>query len=241
MEAIDPKWQRTALLLGEDTLRLLSQVRVLQVGIGGVGSWCAEALVRTGVQHLDVVDNDVVSAGNVNRQLMATAHTIGQPKTEALRERLLQINPEADIRPLQQSFTLEHAAQFDLDAYDYVIDAIDTAPHKTDLILTACRSKAAFFSSMGAALKLDPTRVRVAEFWKVQGDPLAASLRRHFRKSGNLPARPFLCVYSDELRRNRDIDNPEKANGSLVQVTAVFGFTLASLVVGDCLRRATGG
>lgn len=232
-------FQRAELLLGADEMALLRQTRVIIFGVGGVGSWCAEALIRTGIGHLTIVDGDVVCASNVNRQLMATTQTIGRAKVECLRERLLQINPEADIAALKTVYSAETAEAFALSNYHYVIDAIDSLKDKLLLIERATASTATLFSSMGAALKTDPTRIRVAEFWKVEGCPLARALRLRFKHLRRRPASKFLCVFSDEHQENRGCqpaDEPRRVNGSLVQITGIFGFSLASLVVNDRLR-----
>ncbi|MBR6319519.1 MAG: tRNA threonylcarbamoyladenosine dehydratase, partial [Prevotella sp.] len=159
-------FSRSQLLLGEEAMERIAQKRVIIFGVGGVGSWCAEALVRTGISRLTIVDADKVSTTNINRQLMATTETVGQPKVDVLRRRLLTINPEAEINALQKVFSEETAEEFALDSYDYIIDAIDSLKDKVTLILRACQTGAQLFSSMGAALKLDPSRIRVAEFWK---------------------------------------------------------------------------
>lgn len=221
-------FSRTALLFGEAGVERLRSLRVIIFGVGGVGSWCAESLVRTGVGHLTMVDCDMVCDSNINRQLMATTRTVGRPKVEVMRERLLEINPEADITALQEVFSAETAGNFDLDAYDYVIDAIDSLRDKALLILRACESKACLFSSMGAARKLDPQRVKVTEFWKVEGDPLARTLRKRFKHEGVFPSRKFQCVYSDERLTG-------EVGGTAAHVTAVFGLTLASRVIQDTL------
>ena len=196
-------FRRNELLLGGETMERIAQQRVIIFGVGGVGSWCAESLVRSGVRHLTIVDSDLVCITNVNRQLMATTQTVGQVKVEALKERLLTINPDAEITALQQIFSEETAASFQLETYDYIIDAIDSLKDKATLILLACQTQARLFSSMGAALKLDPTRIQVTEFWKVKGDPLARALRNKFKKEKVFPKRKFQCVYSDELLENR--------------------------------------
>ena len=224
---------RMELLLGMEAVRHIQLKRVILFGVGGVGSWCAEALVRSGICHLTLVDPDVVAPSNINRQLMATTLTVGQPKVEALRDRLLSINPEACIEARQERFAAETAHSFDFDAFDYILDAIDSIDSKMLLIQLACQSKAVFFSSMGAALKMDATRVVVAEFWKVKGCPLGATLRHRFRKAHLMPARKFLCVYSEEQLHNHP-ENPlasRQANGSVAHVTGTFGFTLAGLVI----------
>ena len=173
---------------------------------------------------------------------MATVSSVGRPKVEILKELLLDINPEASIEAVQARFTDASAADFALETYDYVIDAIDALSDKAALILRATATPAVFFSSMGAACKVDPTHVRVASFWEVRGCPLGAMLRKKLRKAGTLPSRDFLCVYDEDLLPNRGADTalPEELryekrshNGSLVTVTATFGLTLASLVIQD--------
>ena len=166
------------------------------------------------------------------------------PKVDVLRERLLVINPNAEITAIQDVYCAENAESFRLGDYDYVIDAIDSLKDKAHLILEASKSGAKLFASMGAALKLDPTKVRVAEFWDVKGCPLGAALRKKFKKDKTYPKRKFKCVYSEELLENKgeapEVDgnstwDVKKAqiNGSLVHITAIFGFTLSGLVVQD--------
>ena len=232
METESNIFSRAELLLGTDTMQRLARTRVILFGVGGVGSWCAEALVRSGIGHLTMVDFDRVDVTNVNRQLMATSTTVGQVKVDALRQRLLTINPQADVLAVQQTYTQETADQFVLDDYDYVIDAIDSLPDKALLILRACQSEARLFSSMGAALKLDPTRVKTAEFWRVVGDPLARALRNRFKRNATFPRRKFQCVYSDER-----VEAKGTGKGSLVHITAVFGCVLAGLVLQDVARK----
>ena len=224
-------FRRSELLLGDEAMSRIGEKRVIIFGVGGVGSWCAESLIRSGIRKLTIVDSDRVCITNINRQLMATTKTVGQVKVEALKERLITINPSAEITALQQIFTAETAESFQLDSYDYIIDAIDSLKDKALLILMACSTEAQFFSSMGAALKLDPTRIKTAEFWKVQGDPLARTLRKRFKHDGQYPARKFQCVYSDEL-----VEPQGAGKGSLVHITAIFGFMLASLVVQDAIK-----
>lgn len=196
-------FNRTELLVGEDAMSGIAQKRVIIFGVGGVGSWCAESLVRSGIRRLTIVDSDRVCITNVNRQLMATMQTVGMVKVEALRQRLLQINPKAEVEAVQEIYTAGTAHLFNLDDYDFVIDAIDSLKDKATLILNATRAHCTFFSSMGAALKIDPTQIRVSEFWKVEGCPLARALRRKFKHNKEFPARKFLCVYSPEVQPNR--------------------------------------
>ena len=229
-------FQRAEALLGTEAIEHISKQRVIIFGTGGVGSWCAEALVRTGVRLLTIVDFDCVDVTNINRQLMATTQTVGQPKVEALRKRLLEINPDAEITALQKTFSEETADEFDLDKYDYIIDAIDSLKDKALLILKACETEARLFSSMGAALKLDSTKIQVAEFWKVKGDPLARALRNRFKKEKTFPRHKFQCVYSDEAGQKPTANSQQLAKGSLVHITATFGMTLAGLIIQDIRR-----
>ena len=200
--------RRSELLLGADAMSKLAEQKVIIFGVGGVGSWCAESLVRSGIMHITLVDSDRVCITNINRQLMATTKTVGRVKVDVLRERLLEINPNADIVAIQGIYSAENKDDYHLEQYDFIVDAIDSLKDKADLILTATRiKKATFVSSMGAALKMDPTRIQVAEFWKVQGDPLARALRQRFKRNKQFPARKFLCVYSDELLENKGINH----------------------------------
>ena len=266
-------FRRAELLLGDEAMSRIGEKRVIIFGVGGVGSWCAESLVRSGIRELTIVDSDRVCITNINRQLMATTKTVGQVKVDALKERLLSINPSANINALQQIFTAETAESFELDTYDYIIDAIDSLKDKALLILmaTSLPSKGGykgagpkFFSSMGAALKLDPTRIKTAEFWKVKGDPLARALRNRFKRDKVFPKRKFQCVYSDELLENKghnatcgteqcmcpkaksgpgdpNLLNHEwcsskaQINGTLSHITAIFGFMLAGLIIQDAI------
>lgn len=229
---MDEFFSRSEALLGAEAMEALRTKRVILFGVGGVGSWCAEALVRTGLTHLTIVDGDTVQPSNVNRQLPATRETLGRPKVEVLRERLLTINPEAEIVAVFENYfadgKTESGADLKICEYDYVIDAIDSVAAKTDLILCATRTRGVkIFSSMGAALRFDPTKVTTGELMSIQGDALAKAVRARMKRIGLHPYRKVKCVYSTE--------QPQQCatRGSLMQVTAVFGCTLASMVIGD--------
>lgn len=223
------RFDRAELLLGEKKMEQLRRTRVILFGVGGVGSWCAEALVRTGIGHLTIVDPDLVAPSNINRQLPATTLTVGRPKVEVMAEHLREINPDCEIIARRERYGAETEAEFPLDGFDYVIDAIDSVADKALLILRATSTPGVtLLSSMGAARKLDPTRVRVAEFWQVKGCPLAAALRSRFKRLGVYPRRKFKCVFSDEVRPNQ---RPSGPNGSLMQITATWGLQLASLLI----------
>ena len=258
-------FRREELLLGADMMEVIASKRVIIFGVGGVGSWCAESLVRSGIEQLTIVDSDRVCMTNVNRQLMATTKTVGKVKVDVLKERLLDINPAANITAIQDIYSAETAESFHLSSYDYIVDAIDSLKDKADLILRATKTDAKFFASMGAALKMDPTKISVAEFWKVKGCPLAAALRRKFKHNKTFPSKKFQCVYSEELLRNRgenkscgtsqclcpkaaegpgraDLLNHEwctskaQINGTIAHTTAIFGFTLAGLLIQDICK-----
>lgn len=227
-------FMRAGRLLGAETLERLARTRVIIFGVGGVGSWCGEALIRSGVGELTIVDMDTVAPSNVNRQLPATSKTLGEPKVDVMRRRLLEINPDARITAINRRFTAENADEFDLGSYDYVIDAIDSVADKAELIIRATESGAILLSSMGAARKLDPLRVQVKEFWQVKGCPLAAALRSRFKRTGRYPRRKFKCVFSDEV-----LPAPaEGPNGSLITITATWGMILASLLL-DHVRKTS--
>ena len=261
-----PFFNRTRLLLGDSLMDTLNDTKVIIFGVGGVGSWCAEGLVRSGVGHITIVDSDRVCITNVNRQMMATSRTIGMVKVEALKERLKEINPDVDVQTVQAIYSEETAGNFDLNSYDYVVDAIDSLKDKATLILNACKSSAKFYSSMGAALKIDPTRIEVAEFWKVHGCPLARMLRKRFKRNKTYPKKRFLCVYSSEVLENKgrasscgtdrcvcpktekapgdiELANHEwcsskaQINGSLMHITSIFGLTLSGLIISNLYDR----
>lgn len=223
-------FSRSTALLGTESMTQLQSKRVILFGIGGVGSWCAEALIRTGLTHLTIVDGDTVQPSNLNRQLPATQATIGIPKVEALKERLLAINPDADILARNEMVNSEWLMANGLEGYDYVIDAIDDVQAKTDLILYASRVRGCkIFSSMGAALRFDPTQVTTGELMSIKGDALAKAVRTRMKKLDRYPHKKIRCVYSTEQAQRCE------TRGSLMQVTAVFGCTLASLIIQDLL------
>jgi len=221
---------RTELLYGASGLQRLRQARVIVFGCGGVGSWCAEALARTGVGHITLVDFDTVDASNLNRQLPATRLTIGQPKVEALAQRLRTVC-DGEIVALGRRYTSADADAFGLEDYDAVIDAIDSVADKAALILhVTSLSRPRLFSSMGAARRIDPGQVKEGEFWKVRGCPLARSLRDRFKREGKFPSRKFRCVYSEEAPKG-------EPKGSGMAVTATFGMHLAALAINKIISE----
>jgi len=246
---------RNALLLGNETLDKIQEAKVIIFGVGGVGSWCAEGLIRNGVKHLTIVDSDKVCHSNVNRQLQATTKTIGRIKVDVLKERLLEINPNAEITTIENVYSDENNDFFELEKYDYIIDAIDSLKDKIALLLNATKTPAKVYSAMGAALKVDPTKVKVAEFWDVKGCPLGSIIRKRMRQNKTFPSKKILCVYDEEVLENRgkdtlvqDIDDntpkemwsmkKAQINGSLIHITCIFGMTLAGLVIKDIYDQA---
>ena len=246
-------FSRETLLVGAEVMTAIAAKKVIIFGVGGVGSWCAESLVRSGIKHLTIVDSDVVCITNVNRQLMATTKTIGRAKVDVLKDRLLDINPLAQINAIQGIYSEETSATFNLSSYDCIIDAIDSLKDKENLILEATKTDAILYSSMGAALKMDATKIQVAEFWKVKGCPLAKALRQKFKKSKDFPSKKFKCVYSEELLENKGTDTFHETstplaendwhtkkvhtNGTIAHTTAIFGFMLAGLVIQDIVQK----
>ena len=237
--AVNSFFQRLVLLTGPEALAALERQRVIVIGLGGVGSWCAEALVRSGIGSISIVDSDTVCASNINRQVEAVSCTIGRLKTEALEERLKIINPSCTVTSFPHVFSRESAELFDIPAADYIIDAIDTLECKLDLVETALAAGKNFFSSMGMARKLDPTLIRTADIWKTSGCPLARLVRYGMRKR-NIDGH-FTAVYSPERLPQRETAGETQVNGSVVTVTATAGMVLASLVIRDVCARFGGG
>ncbi len=261
-----PIFHRTELLVGTQALDRLRRTRVILFGVGGVGSWCAEALIRSGVGDLTMVDSDVVCVTNVNRQVQATSRSVGNVKVSELRTRLLQINPDAAITAMHKRYDQHTRATFRFEQYDYVIDAIDSLTPKVDLLATASAEPCTLLSAMGAACKTDPTRIRAASIWETDICPLARAVRKRLRRRGvNKDTRDFLCIYSDEMLSEARGESPcgtgrcfcpktasddgetvvdewcgKKAliNGSVVHVTGAFGFALAGLVIQDVMSRS---
>ena len=213
--------ERALPLVGEKALARLAGARIAVFGVGGVGSWCAEALVRSGARRLLLIDDDTVAPSNLNRQCEATFSTLGRPKVDAMRERLLEIVPDAEVETCRVRFGPDSP----LPRADFIVDAIDSVAAKASLILSAAKQGVPIVSSMGAALRTDPTKVVVRRFDRIAGDGLAKALRQRFKKLGEYPPRRFLAVCSLEL--------PAKIGlrASLMQVTAVFGMALAAEVV----------
>ena len=231
----NPLFERLALITGDERLEKLANANVLVFGAGGVGSWAAEALVRSGIGKIGIIDHDSICASNVNRQIEATTLTLGLPKADTLRQRLLEINPNCEITAWNELFCREKAEIFNIESAGYVIDAIDTLNHKIDLIETVCNAGVTLFSSMGMALKMDPSQIKIASIWKTNGCPLARLVRQGLRERGF--SSDFTVVYSSELLSHASFPAPvcgqKRVNGSVVTVTASAGLFLASLVLRD--------
>jgi tRNA A37 threonylcarbamoyladenosine dehydratase len=258
-------FHRTTMLVGKPAMERLGSLHVAVFGVGGVGSWTAEALIRSGVEHLTLVDSDVVCSTNVNRQLQATALNVGSPKVAELRKRLLEINPQAIIDARQMVYHERSADQFDLRSFDYVIDAIDSLCNKVLLIQRCQEAGVTVYASMGAGAKLDPTQIKVAKLADTCMCPLARMVRK--RLGRRKASADFLCVYSEEAPLDpatetlcgtgncacsqahpktdeADAENTDwcarktRINGTAVHITAVFGFMLAGLVIQDVVARS---
>jgi len=247
----NPLFQRLTLLTGAEAAEAIQKSRVIVVGIGGVGSWCAEAILRSGVGSITLVDSDTVGITDFNRQVQALSGNMDRKKTEALKERFNAINPSCEVVSFPHFFSKENAGLLNLSEADYVIDAIDTLESKLDLIETATAAGKRFFSSMGMAWKLDPTQIRTADIWETSGCPLARLVRQGLKKRGF--SGHFTVVYSAEkpnrgekegLNRNEASVKNNAAGGrkkavlgSAMPVTATAGMVLASLVIRDICGR----
>jgi tRNA threonylcarbamoyladenosine dehydratase len=259
----DNMTHRSLMVLGTEAHERLGRARVIIFGVGGVGSWCAESLVRTGLINLAIVDSDIICPTNINRQVQATSQNIGESKVEELKKRLLDINPSAAITALHTVYDEATSRDFDLPSYDYVIDAIDSLQNKILLIEQCVGMKIKIFASMGAGAKTDPTKIRIRLLSDTTVCPLARLVRRGLRKKNISTDIP--CVYSEELpvdpavetvcgsgdcpcaqdRENYSACHGEepvdwcgkkkRINGALVHITGIFGFMLAGLVINDIL------
>ncbi|MFA6623511.1 MAG: tRNA threonylcarbamoyladenosine dehydratase [Fibrobacteraceae bacterium] len=236
----DSPLQRLSILFSPDTLARLRMAKVAVFGVGGVGSWCAEALVRSGINEITLVDSDRVALSNINRQLPALESTVGEFKVNALALRLSEIRGGVTIHPVAKLYTQDSRTEFDWANFDYVIDAIDSVNSKIDLLMYAKERGCSVFCSLGAAGKLDPTLVRAVSIWKTSGCPLGRLVRTGLRNR-NFTG-DFTAVYSEEHPREGYCvitkEGGKPALGSFVAVTATFGMTLASLVVRDIEARA---
>lgn len=189
------QFSRTQLLLGEDAMKKLADMRVAVFGIGGVGGYVCEALVRSGIGHFDLIDDDKVCLTNINRQIIATRKTIGKYKVDVMKERMLDINPEVEVTVHKCFFLPENADEFPFAEYDYVVDAVDTVTAKIELVMKCQKEGVAIMSSMGAGNKLDASAFRVADIYKTQMCPLAKVMRRELKKRG---VKKLKVVYSEE-------------------------------------------
>ena len=189
------QFSRTELLFGKEAMDRLAASRVAVFGIGGVGGYVCEALVRSGLGAIDLVDDDRVCPTNLNRQIIATRKTVGQLKVEAMKDRILEINPNVQVTTHACFFLPENADSFDFDAYDYVVDAVDTVSAKLALVEQCVRTHTPIISSMGAGNKLDPAAFQVADIYKTRVDPLARVMRRELKKRG---IKKLKVVYSEE-------------------------------------------
>lgn len=247
------EFSRTQLLLGPEAMERLSACRVAVFGIGGVGGYAVEALARSGIGALDLIDDDRVCLTNINRQLLATRKTVGQYKVDVAAARIAEINPRCRVRTYKTFYLPETAEQFDFSQYDYIVDAIDTVSGKIQLVLAAQAAGTAIISSMGAGNKLDPTAFRVADISQTSVCPLARVMRRELKKRG---VRHLKVVYSREppLRPLEDMSISCRAHcicppgtkrhctdrrdipGSVAFVPSVVGLILAGEVVKDLVK-----
>lgn len=229
---------RTAMLLGDAAIERLSRARVAIFGIGGVGGYVAEALARCGIGSLDLIDNDVISASNINRQIYALSSTIGSYKVDVAKVRIQDINPNITVKTYKTFYLPENSAQFDFKCYDYIVDAIDTVTAKIELVIRADESKTPIISSMGTGNKLDATALEVADIYKTSVCPLARVMRRELKQRS---IKSLKVVYSKEPPLTpRDSLQPEASRrqvpGSVSFVPSVAGLIIAGEVVKDIIK-----
>ena len=228
---------RTALLFGHEKMNILKNSHIAVFGIGGVGGHCAEALVRSGVGKIDLVDSDRVCESNINRQIIATVKSIGMYKTDAARERFLDINPDAEINTFNVFYTPETAHLFDFSKYDYIVDAIDTVTGKIELIVNADKANTPIISSMGAGNKIDPTKFQVADIYKTSVCPLARVMRYELKKRR---VKHLKCVFSTEEpitpRQSEEVSGKRQTPGSCAFVPSVAGLIIAGEVIKDIVN-----
>ncbi len=231
-------YSRTAMLLGEEAINKLKESRVAVFGIGGVGGYVVEALVRAGIGAIDLIDNDEVCESNLNRQIIATQSMLGMPKTEAMEARIRDINPKCKVNKYQCFYLPETAGQFDFTQYSYVVDAIDTVTGKIQLVMQAKEAGVPIISSMGTGNKLNPTELEVADIYKTSVCPLAKVMRRELKKRG---IDSLKVVYSKEEPRTPLAEYKEQGEssvrratpGSVSFVPSVAGLIIASEVIKD--------
>ncbi len=225
------------MLIGSDAVKKLGKSRVAVFGLGGVGGYVVEALARSGVGALDIIDSDRVAPSNINRQIIATRDTIGEKKTEVMKKRILSINPECSVTPYDIFYLPSTKEIFDFTSYDYVVDAIDTVTGKLQLIEEAERSHTPIISSMGAGNKLDPTLFRVADIYSTSVDPLSRIIRGECRKRG---IRKLKVVYSTEKpltpRFEEEGATRRSTPASISFIPSVCGLIIASEVIKDLIR-----
>ena len=234
-------FSRTELLLGSGAMEKLRNARVAVFGLGGVGGYVAEALARSGVGALDLIDHDTISLTNINRQILATHATVGMSKAAAAAERVKDINPDAQVHVHETFYLPDTAAQFDFAQYDYIVDAIDTVTGKLMLALDAQRCGTPIISSMGTGNKLDPTAFRVADISQTRGCPLARIMRKECKKRG---IEKLKVVYSEEEPIPSKLDGLEEElpegrralPGSVAFVPSVAGLIIAGEVIKDLIK-----
>ncbi len=221
---MDNQFKRTEMLIGEEALLKLKNCRVALFGIGGVGGTCAEALVRSGIGTLDIIDNDTVDITNLNRQIIATHKTVGKNKVDVFEERAKEINPEVVINKHNIFFSMDTSSLFDFENYDYVIDAIDSVSSKIELILNAEKSGTPIISSMGTGNKLNAADLEVSDIYKTSVCPLARVMRYELKKRG---VKRLKVVYSKE----EPIKSPLDENGKSIPASSSFVPSAAGLII----------
>ncbi len=228
---MENQFSRTENLIGSTSLQKLKNARVAVFGIGGVGGYVVEALARAGIGNIDIIDNDTVSITNINRQIIATHSSLGKEKTEVMKARILDINPDINVQVYDIFFKPENSAEFDFSKYDYIVDAIDTVTAKIELVLKANESNTPIISSMGTGNKLDPAAFEVSDIYKTSVCPLAKVMRYELKKRG---VKKLKVVYSKEQPIK---NNNERTPASISFVPPTAGLIIASEVIKDIIKK----
>lgn len=242
---MESQFQRTEMLIGKEAVKTLQQSKIAVFGIGGVGGFAVEALARSGIERIDIFDKDKVDVTNLNRQIIATQKSIGRYKVDVMKERIIDINPNAVVNAYPCFFLPENAEQYDFSEYNYIIDAVDTITAKLELVTKAKRENVRIISSMGAGNKLDPTAFEVSDIYKTSVCPLAKVMRRELKKrniknlkvvySKEEPIKPFFSENNNAEDKN-DSKRRKISPGSIAFIPSVVGLIIAGEVIKDLIE-----
>lgn len=228
---MENSWEsRSYLLVGKENIEELHNKKVMVFGVGGVGGYCVEALARSGIGELFLIDGDDVDESNINRQIIALNSTVSKSKVELFKQRILDINPSCKVKILHEFITRENISILDFSAYDYIVDAIDTISTKVEIVLKALQNNVKIISSMGTANKLDPSKLMISDIYKTSYDHLAKVMRKLLREK-NVPSLDVVYSTEEPYSNNYIDENNKRKCGSMMMVPASAGLLIASYVI----------